>query len=328
MTDTMDLPATIPALQTSPQAQREQRRASWRTQRQALEAQHRRSTRWGMRRAIVPDFVNLAEPLLQFVGWYRRGVRNALTLGVTEIELFFSNLPPAFDGYTILHLTDLHLRRLPRLISRIVERAQEHPIDLAVVTGDFQTRGWPSAAEVAEDAARLVDGVKARDGMLGVLGNHDHHEIVEPLEAAGIRMLINEHITLARGDGTICVIGLDDINRFYTPDAERTLREGRREAFALALVHSAELADVAAEAGYSLYLSGHTHGGQICLPGGRPVFTALDSHHRLVSGQWQWNGMLGYTSRGVGVGQRARFNCPPELVLLRLRCEPVPVLMP
>jgi hypothetical protein len=158
-----------------------------------------------------------------------------------------------------------------------------------------------------------------------VLGNHDHHEIVEPLEAAGVRMLINEHISIARGDGIISVTGLDDVHRFYTPDAERALR-ARPDQFALALVHSAEMADIAAAAGYALYLSGHTHGGQICLPGGRAVFTALDSHHRLAAGQWQWDGMLGYTSRGVGVGQRARFNCPPEIVLLRLRCEPVPVL--
>ena len=323
----MDLPATLPTVQAASDTSHKARRALWRVQRQALEAQRRRSTRWGMRRpSAVPEIVHFAEPLLQLFGWYRQGVRNALALGVSEVELFFPNLPPAFDGYSILHLTDLHLRRLPRLISRIIEQAQDHEIDLAVVTGDFQTRGWPSAGEVAQHTARLVRGLKARDGVLGVLGNHDHHEIVEPLENAGIRMLVNERIRIARGDGTIHVTGLDDINRFYTPEAERLLREPAPGPFALALVHSAEFADVAAEAGYSLYLSGHTHGGQICLPGGRPVFTALDSHRQLVAGQWQYDGMLGYTSRGVGVGQRARFNCPPELVLLRLRCEPLPVL--
>lgn len=327
----MDLSATFSAAHDSKSLVRHDTsgRALWRAQRQALEAQKRRSTRWGMRHpSAVPEIVNLAEPLLQFFGWYRRGVRNALALGVSEIELFFPNLPPAFDGYSILHLTDLHVRRLPRLINRIVERASDQAIDLAVITGDFQTRGWPSAAEVAADARQLVAGLNARDGVLGVLGNHDHHEIVEPLEAAGIRMLINERVSIARGNGTIHVTGLDDINRFYTPEAERVLSEPAPGPFALALVHSAELADVAAEAGYSLYLAGHTHGGQICLPNGRPVFTALDSHRQLVSGQWQSGGMLGYTSRGVGVGQRARFNCPPELVVLRLRCEPLPVLPP
>jgi uncharacterized protein len=325
----MDLPETFSALPSSRSLVRQavDARALWRAKRQALEAQRRRSTRRGMRLlSPVPRFVGLAEPLLQFLGWYRRGVRNALALGVSEVELFFPNLPPAFDGYSILHLTDLHLRRLPRLIDRIVEQARDHTIDLAVITGDFQSHGWPSPEVVAADATQLVAGLNARDGVLGVLGNHDTHRIVEPLEQAGIRMLVNECASITRGDGVIHITGLDDINRFYTPDAERVLAEPAPGPFAMALVHSAELADVAAAAGYSLYLSGHTHGGQICLPGGRPVFTALDTHRRLVAGQWQWDGMLGYTSRGVGVSQRARFNCPPELVVLRLRCEPVPVL--
>ena len=324
----MHLPAIIPSdrpVPTPPGS--DDSRAPWRARRQAMEAQGRRFTRWGIRRrSAVSPIVDLAEPVLRLVGWHRQGVRNALALGLTEMELFFAELPPAFDGYAILHITDLHLRRLPRLIDRIIGHAGGLDVDLAVVTGDFQTRGWPSAADVATDAARLVAALKTRDGVLGVLGNHDHHEIVEPLEAAGLRMLINERIAVARGDGVISVTGLDDVNRFYTPDAERVLRVRPAGEFSLALVHSAEMADVAAAAGHALYLSGHSHGGQICLPNGRPVFTAFDSHHQLATGQWQWGSMLGYTSRGAGVGQRARFNCPPEIALLRLRCEPVPVL--
>lgn len=324
----MDLPAIAPRTQLiSAPVVGSHHRSRWLAQRQIMEAHRRRFTRWGTRRPNgVPTFVKLAEPLLQLLGWYRQGVRNSLALGVSEIELFFPTLPPAFDGYSILHLTDLHVRRLPRLIDRIIERAQGLDVDLAVVTGDFQTRGWPSPPEVAADVGRLVAGLNPRDGVLGVLGNHDHHEVVGPLEAAGVRLLINEQTTIARGDGTISVTGLDDVNRFYTPEAEHALRALQPDAFSLALVHSAEMADVAAEAGHALYLSGHTHGGQICLPNGRAVFTALDRHHQLASGQWQWGGMLGYTSRGVGVGQRARFNCPPEIALLRLRCEPLPVL--
>ncbi len=301
-------------------------RRRWRLQRQAMEAQSRRFTRRGVRgTSAVPVITGLAEPLLRLMGWHRRGVRNSLALGVSEVELFFPTLPPAFDGYRILHLTDLHLRRLPRLMDRIIERSEGLDFDLAVVTGDFQTRSWPAPGEVAADMGRLVAALGACDGVLGVLGNHDTHSIVGPLEAAGVRLLINERITIARGDGSIGITGLDDVNRFYTPDAEQALYDRPLDQFSLALVHSAEMADIAASAGHALYLSGHTHGGQICLPNGRPVFTALDSHHQLAAGQWQWGGMLGYTSRGVGVGQRARFNCPPEIALLRLRCEPVPV---
>lgn len=324
----MDLPAIATGTQlVSTPATDSAPRRCWRAQRQTMEAQKCRFTRWGVRPAsAVPAFTQLAEPLLQMLGWYRQGIRNSLALGVSEIEVFFPTLPPAFDGYTILHFTDLHLRRLPRLVDRIIDRVCEQEVDLAVITGDFQTRGWPSPAEVAADIGRLVRAVPARDGVIGVLGNHDHHEIVEPLEVAGVRLLINERVSIARGDGVISVTGLDDVNRFYTPDAEQALRSLPAGEFSLALVHSAEMADIAAESGHALYLSGHTHGGQICLPNGRPVFTALDSHRQLATGQWQCDGMLGFTSRGVGVGTRGRFNCPPEIALLRLRCEPLPVL--
>ena len=87
----------------------------------------------------------------------------------------------------------------------------------------------------------------------------------------------------------------------------------------IALVHSPELVHQAAEAGASLYLTGHTHGGQISLPGGRPILTNLATGQRFASGQWRCGSMLGYTSPGVGVsGLPVRFNTRGEVTVITL----------
>ena len=86
------------------------------------------------------------------------------------------------------------------------------------------------------------------------------------------------------------------------------------------LIHSAELADVAADAGFSLYLAGHTHGGQICLPGGIPIITHMSCHRHYASGLWRHGSMIGYTTTGIGVsGLPVRFNTRGEAVLITLR---------
>lgn len=294
-------------------------RHAWRRQRASLEAVRQRSTRWGTTsRSTISPLSKLAEPVLSLLGLRRRIRANILALEITQIDVRLPHLPAEFDGYTILQLSDLHAGRVPGLIGRAAERVNGMAVDLVVMTGDFQTWGTPSAKEAAHEAALFVAAVDARDGYVGVLGNHDRHDLVEHLEARGIRLLINEHETIYRGDARLQLTGLDDVNYFYTPEAARTLGERTPDTVSIALVHSPEVADLAAEAGYALYLSGHTHGGQICLPGGKPIFTALDSHHKLASGLWRCGDMAGYTSRGIGVGRRARLNCPPEIVLLKL----------
>lgn len=325
----MNIPAVtpVPTRQTVPSV--DPSRAVWRARRMVMEESSRRFTRWGVkRRGAVPHIVHLAEPLMRAVGLGRRALANTLAVEVSEIELFFPHLPRAFDGYTIAHFSDLHVGRVPGLIDRVLEQLRDQAVDLAVMTGDFQSRGTPSPAATAAEIAPLIAAINPSDGIFGVLGNHDTHDVVEALEDLGVRMLINEHASVVRDGSAIRLSGVDDINRFYTEAARQTLATSSAGQFSIALVHSAEMADVAAAAGYALYLSGHSHGGQVCLPGGRPILTAMDSHRRLAAGPWQWEGMLGYTTRGVGVVQRTRFNCPPEVVVLRLRCEPYAVLPP
>jgi predicted MPP superfamily phosphohydrolase len=143
--------------------------------------------------------------------------------------------------------------------------------------------------------------------------------MAEAFEALGIDVLINQTRTIRRGGAQIHVTGTDDVHYYYT-EAARTALEAAPKGFKIALIHSAELADVAADAGFSLYLAGHTHGGQVCLPGGIPIITHMSRHRPYAAGLWRHGSMTGYTTTGVGVsGLPVRFNTRAEAVLITLR---------
>lgn len=295
-------------------------RRDWRLRRVQMEASRRRYTRAGVfAKRTLFRLLPLVDPMLAVLGLRRRALANTLALEVNELDMVISGLPEAFNGYRILQLSDVHVGRVPGLIDAAAALVGQIEVDLAVLTGDVQTRGSPSAAVAAAQMAPLLDAVRASDGILGVLGNHDSHDLPDHLEQRGVRMLVNEDTVLERDGARIRITGVDDVNNFYTDDAIRALRTPAAEAVSIALVHSPELADVAADAGYALYLAGHTHGGQICLPNGKPLLTAIEYHRQLATGAWRYGRMLGYTSRGVGVGRGARFNCPPEITIVRLR---------
>jgi uncharacterized protein len=297
-------------------------RRNWRLRRAQMEVSRQRHTRAGVvGRSKLLRLTSLVEPAIAALGLRRRALANALALELNEIDMAIDGLPEPFDGYRILQLSDVHVGRIPGLIEAAAAIVGGVDVDLAVLTGDVQTRGYPSAAAAAEEIAPLLDAVRASDGILGVLGNHDSHDLPDHLEQRGVRMLINEELVLERNGARIRVTGLDDVHYFYSDDAVRALHASPEEAVSasIALVHSPELADVASDAGYALYLAGHTHGGQICLPGGKPLLTATDHHRKFATGPWRYGRMLGYTSRGLGVVRRVRFNCPPEVTILRLR---------
>ncbi len=297
-------------------------RSAWHRRRSQMERDGRRFTRAGVfSKPKLMKITAAVGPLAAAMGLRRLALANTLAVGLTQVDVFLPSLPEAFDGYRILLLSDLHVGRVPGLIERAAAVIRDVPADLAVLTGDIQSWGTPAADLAATEIAPLFEATDARDGVFVVLGNHDSHDIVEAVEMLGPRVLINEHRVIQRNAATIRLTGLDDVNNFYTEDAEHALRAASDD-FSIALVHSPEMADIAAESGYALYLSGHTHGGQVCLPGGQPIFTALDFHRHLASGTWSYGDMVGYTSRGIGVARPVRFNCPPEIALLRLRREP------
>ena len=294
------------------------RRRTWQARREAMEGAL--SARRRGRGPGVPARFALRRAVRLLRSSRLHGVfgERAVRLGLTRLTLRFADLPPAFDGYRILHLTDLHLDHVDGTAAATARLVSGLTTDLCVVTGDIRDNTRAPVRPVVDRLAHVLARVHPTDGVLGVLGNHDSAAMVGPLEAIGVRMLCNEITHLRRGDDSIHVTGLDDVHRFHTEAAHVTLDEAP-DGFGIALVHSPEIAHRAAEK-HRLYLTGHTHGGQICLPGGRPLITGLKRHKGYVSGLWRHGGMTGFTCRGVGASVvPLRLNCQGEVALITLR---------
>jgi predicted MPP superfamily phosphohydrolase len=252
-------------------------------------------------------------------GFYEQGRRNALAPVLVELDLTFPSLPAAFDGYRILQVSDTHLDALPELAVIAGRMLHGVAVDLVALTGDILRKYRSPLENAVAPLAQMLAGVEVRGRRLAVLGNHDPAEMTDALEAAGFEVLLNRSLAIERDGERLLVIGLDDVHSFYTPEAHAALFE-ESGGFRIALVHSPEMADHASAAGVALYLCGHTHGGQICLPGGRALLTQLKRCKQAARGLWREGGMVGYTSTGLGVsGPTLRFNCPGEMTLVTLR---------
>ena len=311
----MDLPTLLP---DGPA----QRRLIWAVTRAHLEADVYRHRRPGVRRkrrwSLFEALIGLFGRVLAFTPLDAVGRRNARRIVLNRFDLSWADLPAAFDGFRILHLTDLHLDFVPGTDLRIAKIVKDVDADLCVLTGDYRRRVTGGFKNILAPLQRVAAAVRSRHGSVAVLGNHDSYRMVRHLEQMGIRVLVNETWDLARGADRIGVTGLDDPYYFYTDQAVEALEQSPA-GFKIALVHTPSLFDIAAENGYRLYLCGHTHGGQICLPGGRPVILHLRHGRRYYRGLWRYGAMTGFTSQGAGtVGIPVRFNTVSEIALIRL----------
>ena len=299
------------------------RRAVWLATRLAMERGHFKTTPEGQyRRRPAGRLRRLAaagDMALHAVGLFARGVANAKDIHLNRLELSFDNLPAAFDGFTIIHLTDLHVDALPQVVAAARRLVAPVTADLCVLTGDYADDFRAPVDQGAAAIAPLVAAATRAQGCIAVLGNHDQAGWAAALRAQGVRVLINESWSLERDGQMLTLTGTDDVSYFYTAAADQALASATGD-FKVALVHSPEIADVAAAAGFDLYLTGHTHGGQVCLPGGWPIVTALKRFRRYARGRWRHGKMVGYTSTGVGVSSLpVRFNSRGEVAVIVLR---------
>jgi predicted MPP superfamily phosphohydrolase len=263
----------------------------------------------------------LLRTLLRLTGLHARGERNALNPVLREISFADEHLPEAFCGFRLLHLSDIHAGGLAGLAECISERIRQLPVDLCVMTGDYRFGSDRPCHTLYPHMEIILRSVKARWGVVGILGNHDLAEEVPALERMGVTMLVNEALALHRGRERIWLIGLDDPHYYGCDDLPGALRGVPPEAFKILLVHTPELIHEAAASGINLYLCGHTHGGQICMPGLGPVRVNANCPRRYTRGVWRYQHVQGYTSAGVGTsGVAVRFFCPPEIGLIELRC--------
>jgi predicted MPP superfamily phosphohydrolase len=297
-------------------------RARWLERRVALERLNTKHTPFGVKPRHRKQFrraQRVLSVLLKAAGLYGRGRRNALDIRLTSEVFSFPDLPATFDGYRLLHVTDPHFDTLEGTDARVAELVRGCEADLLVLTGDYKRRVHGPFEHVLPALEQVLRAARTRDGAIALLGNHDPAAMVAPLEALGLRVLLNETISIARDEAHLHLTGCDDVHYFYTPDADAALAAAPA-GFRIALVHSPELAFHAARAGHRLYICGHTHGGQVCLPGGTPILTASELGHRFVSGRWQQDDMHGFTSRGAGTsGLPVRFFTRGEVTLITLR---------
>lgn len=144
--------------------------------------------------------------------------------------------------------------------------------------------------------------------------------MVPGLEDMGIRMLLNESVIIKQGDDHFHLVGIDDAHYFRVDNIEKATADVPYQECSVLLSHTPEIYRLAANADFDLMLSGHTHGGQICLPGSIPVTIDSRLPRSMASGPWMHKNMAGYTSVGVGSSiVPVRFNCPPEITLHHLQ---------
>lgn len=254
--------------------------------------------------------------LLFSTGFRGLGKRNLLAIQTRQETWSLPNLPEAFSGLRVLHISDLHIDLCPEVVDRVIEGATGLDYDLTVMTGDYQD--GVGRADLHKAQGGLLRIREALDGdIYFVLGNHDDHSMLEWGEKEGFTGLHDCGVELNKDGSRIFIGGLKYVSGYQRADSLPAKPAG--SMFSLLLSHSPQKAKVAARRGFDFFLSGHTHGGQICLPNGRHIWAACNIPRALCAGRWRLGGMHGYTSRGVGgSGLPVRFNCPSEIVVHRL----------
>jgi uncharacterized protein len=240
-----------------------------------------------------------------------------LTIEHHAIQL--AKLPLGFDGFRIVHLSDIHHSPFTsrEQIERAVETANRLKPDIIALTGDYISHDRRYAAPCAELLGRL----RARYGVFAVLGNHDHWTdaalITDLFRAEGITVLVNQGMRFERDGEAFWLAGVDD-SMVGLEDLSLALAGASENEMKLLLAHNPIILRRAARAHVDLVLSGHTHGGQVKFrseqsASGRP-------RRRLLRGLGRQGETQIYVTRGLGtVVLPIRYGCPPEVTLLELR---------
>lgn len=275
----------------------------------------RESGIWSLRASLLlalgSSYVRTVEP-----GWVQ----------VERVRVTLPTLHSAFGGYRMVQLSDIHMGDwMDRAhLQEVIDITNGLQPDLVTLTGDFVTN---QAGRHADDLFVPLGGLRARDGVLAVLGNHDQGRnapvIRRVLGAAGIVELDNSVRTLERGSARLHIAGVGDV--WSNLDRlDRVAGKLPRDGAAILLAHEPDFADTSAAAGrFVLQLSGHSHGGQVVIPFvGATRLPPLG--RKYPSGPYRVGNMLLYTNRGLGmVRPHVRFNCRPEVTLFTL--EPGPL---
>lgn len=240
---------------------------------------------------------------------------------ISETDIIIRNLPPAFEGFRITQLTDIHHSRILGIdeVRRVVKLAQQTKPDMFVLTGDYST----SYRRYIEPCAEALATLSAPEGVWAVLGNHDHYTDPElttrALKRQQIAVLNNAHTTLRRGSDAIQLSGIDDWT-WNATDWVKAFSGLQTNAPTILLSHQPTVLDFEQTKNVSLILSGHTHGGQLNFPLLGAPARLFTNDMKYARGLFRRGETQLYVSTGTGViGLPLRFGVRPEIAVLRLR---------
>jgi predicted MPP superfamily phosphohydrolase len=248
-----------------------------------------------------------------------------------KVRVTIPALPSALSGLRIAHISDIHIGNGydPEQIARLVAHVNALDADIIAITGDIFDRD-PS---VIDTAASVLAGLHAPHGVFAVLGNHDAYAGKELVAAAlqtrapGIRLLRGD-IAAATTIPPLYFAGIDDpgdewrVTAAGARDLDTLARKRDDRAPCVLLVHRPDVFPAAADAGFSLVLSGHYHGGQLAIPGSRGEANAARLISRYYAGVHEMGVARLHVTRGIGcAGPRLRIACPPEISILEIIAE-------
>jgi len=270
----------------------------------------------------VHKWSSIIHLVLKVTGLESRGLSNAQDLQLTQTTLEVEELPGRFDNCRILLVSDLHIEGIDSTPDKIIALIENLEYDYCFFGGDYSLYNKLDMAKTKQQMKRIVEHIKC-DAIFGVMGNHDYYETAVFLQSIGVTMLLNEYIAIKRNGETIYLAGVDDCYIFDSADIGWAVRGIPADSFKILLSHSPQLYKQAIKYGFNLLIAGHTHAGQVCLPGGIPIFKGAKIPRKIIKGPWQHKKLTGYTTSGVGASGNvtARFFCPPEIAVLTLKTK-------
>jgi predicted MPP superfamily phosphohydrolase len=240
-----------------------------------------------------------------------------------HLTLALDGISPALAGLRILHIADLHLRaRWPKGLDRLIEIVQANPPDLILYGGD-QAHNMHHLAPSLSHIERLIKSLPARRGAYAILGNHDGDLLGPRMESWGARVIVHQRIDIAIADAFIELIGFPGPAREDIEEEMGRRWPARRPGIPrIVLSHYPDLIHFARGLKPDLYLAGHTHGGQICLPGEHPILRHDSLRRKYCHGVHNYEDICLFVSRGMGFSSplQLRAFCPCEVMEIQVGC--------
>ncbi len=249
-------------------------------------------------------------------------------LRIKHVDVPIRNLPAEFEGFKIVHLSDLHIDEIGKREKKLPEMVNAVGADAIFLTGDYT-----NTAAGDKNAAVVVSQFEARHGIWGVMGNWDSRKMADALEEVGVEMLMGEVDTIEVDGSALGIIGLrlEDALPFYSVEQQSKIIAGLKEqlpegAPVILLEHLPRVIRAAKEQDIDLVLAGHTHGGQVRIPFGPAIITLSDLGVWISKGLYEFDDTYLHINPGIGLEPgpdwiQVRFWCRPEITVITLLAE-------